>query len=182
MRAFIHALLLAAVLLPLGLRPASAQKSEALFELMAQCRRDAAELCADVEPGGMRVAACLYSRINDLSRPCYRAMRDGIALRSCGGDVARYCRGIPPGDGDIARCLRDYREDLSPRCVDALASSRVRRRDDYAWDAHPPKYVTPYQKRGYSEETYTRKYVEPAEPEDGENGDDGEYGNGGDLK
>ncbi len=184
MRAFIHALLLAAVLLPLGLRPASAQQSEALFELMAQCRRDAAELCSDIEPGGMRVAACLYSRINELSRPCYRAMRDGIALRSCGSEVARYCGGIPPGDGEIARCLRDYREDLGSRCVDALASSRVRRRDDYAWDSQTPKYVTPYQKRGYSEETYTRKYVEPAEPENGEDGEDGdgEYGNGRDLK
>jgi len=174
MRAFLHALLLAATLLPLGLRPASAQGQEALFEVMAQCRRDAAELCADVEPGGLRVAACLYSRISDLSRPCYRAMRDGIALRSCGGEVARYCRDIPPGDGEIARCLRDYREDLSQRCVDALASSRVRRRNDYAWDAQPPKYAAPYQKRGYSDETYTRKYAEPTP--DGEDGEDGEDG------
>lgn len=183
MRAFIHALLLAAALLPLGLRPASAQGPEALFELMAQCRRDAAELCNEVEPGGLRIAACLYSRINDLSPGCYRAMRDGIALRSCGGEVDRYCRGIPPGDGRIARCLRDFREDLGPRCFDALASSKVhRRRDDYGWDAPRPKYAAPIVPRDYSDERYTRQYEERytrkyqetlPEGQDGEDGEDG---------
>jgi hypothetical protein len=183
MRAFIQALLLAAALLPLGLRPASAQGPEALFELMAQCRRDAADLCGEVEPGGLRIAACLYSRINDLSPGCYRAMRDGIALRSCGGEVARYCRGIPPGDGRIASCLRDFREDLGPRCFDALASSKVhRRRDDYGWDARAPKFAAPIEPREYSDERYsrryderyTRKYQEPApEGEDGQDGEDG---------
>ena len=177
MRAFIHALLIAVALLPLGLRPASAQGADVLSELMIQCRRDVAELCSDVEPGGLRVAACLYSRIGDLSRPCYHAMRDGIALRSCGSDVARYCRGIPPGEGGIARCLRDYREELSPRCVEALADSRQNRRD-YSWDSQQPKYAAPYEPRRYSEEPYARKYSEPAP--DGQDGDDGE--DGGSLK
>jgi hypothetical protein len=87
MRAFLSAVLMAAALMPLGLRPASAQGAEILLELIAQCHRDAADLCADIQPGGGRIAACLYSHMNDLSPPCHRAMRDGLALRSCAGST-----------------------------------------------------------------------------------------------
>jgi Cysteine rich repeat len=174
MRALIHALLLAAALMPFGLRPASAQAADVLYELMANCRPDVAEFCSDVEPGGGRVAACLYSRIHDLSPRCHRAMRDGIAMRACGGDVARYCRDIPPGDGRIAFCLRDFREDLSPRCLDALADSLPKGRR-YSQDVHPPKLALPYQPRRYSEEYYSRKYSEEPAPE-AQDGDDGEDG------
>jgi hypothetical protein len=148
MRALIRGMLLAAVLMPLGLRPASAQAEDIFRQLIIHCRADAAELCSDVEPGGGRIAACLYSRIDDLSPRCHRAMRDGIAMRSCSEDYYRYCADVPLGEGRLARCLRDYREEISPRCAKALVFNVPRRRDrDYgSWD-HPPRYATPYERK-----------------------------------
>jgi len=107
---------------------------------MVQCRADAAELCNEVQPGGGRVAACLYSRLDDLSPRCHRAMRDGIAMRACGGDYHRYCRDVPVGEGRVAACLRDYRDEISPRCMDALAFNAPRRSGNY----HARKYAEPY--------------------------------------
>ena len=183
MRAFLSAVLMAALLTPLGLRPASAQVGEVLVQLLARCHRDAAELCPGVEPGGGRIAACLYSRLNDLSPGCHRAMRDGIALRACGYEYSRFCRDVVIGDGRVARCLRDYRDEVNPRCSEALAFSRPR----YSYDAPrygAPRYDAPrYNDRvpdeyrdpksppyggGYDE---PRKYDDPA-PEDDDRGPD----------
>lgn len=179
MRTFLSAVLMAAALMPFGLQPASAQVGEVLSELMVQCRRDAAELCPDVEPGGGRVAACLYSRLNDLSPPCHRAMRDGIALRACKGDYSRFCGDVQIGQGQVAKCLREYRDEVSPRCAEALAFSRPRYGDsrygdnrygDRRWDDHPPKAL-PYARK-YTEESYTRKYSEEPDYDDDQGPDD----------
>jgi hypothetical protein len=161
MRAFIQGVLLAAALLPLGTRPSSAQGADVLRQLIPYCMSDAALYCADVEPGGGRVAACLYSRLDDLSPRCRRAMRDGIALRSCGHDYERYCADVMPGEGRIPRCLRAYRDELSPRCAAALAFSVPRRRD-YGWRDHPPKYAAPHRSEP----------VEPDLDDDTDNGRD----------
>jgi hypothetical protein len=148
MRALIRGMLLAAVLMPLGLRPASAQADDVFRQLIIHCRADAAELCSEVEPGGGRIAACLYSRIDDLSPRCHRAMRDGIALRSCGDDYYRYCQDVPLGEGRIARCLRDYQDEISPRCARTLAfSARPRRYRDYGLRDNPPRYAAPYERK-----------------------------------
>jgi hypothetical protein len=169
MRTFLSAVLMAAALMPFGLRPASAQVGEVLSELMVQCRRDAAELCPDVEPGGGRIAACLYSRLNDLSPPCHRAMRDGIAVRACKSDYNRFCGDVQIGQGQVARCLREFRDEVSPRCAEALAFSRPPRYGDRRWDDQLAKAM-PYARK-YTEETYTRKYRE--EPDLDDNDDRG---------
>jgi hypothetical protein len=171
MRAFLSAVLMAALLMPFGLRPASAQASEALAEVMDQCRRDAADLCSDVEPGGLRVAACLYSRLNDLSPPCRRAMRDGIAIRACGGEYHRYCSDVPIGYGKVARCLRQFSDSVGPRCAEALAMGRPRFAERHyggKWEeeAAPAPKALPYTRK-YTEESYTRRrYREETAPED----------------
>ena len=172
MRAFLSAVLMAALLLPLGLRPASAQAADVLAELMVQCRRDAADLCSEVEPGGGRVAACLYSRLNDLSPPCHRAMRDGIAIRACGGEYQRYCSDIPIGYGKVSRCLRQFSDSVGPRCSEALAFGRPKyaeRRYSGKWEEEeiaPAPKALPYTRK-YTEESYTtRRYREEAAPEE----------------
>jgi hypothetical protein len=171
MRALISALLVAAALVPFGLRPASAQAADVVAELMIQCRRDAAELCGDVEPGGMRIAACLYSRINDLSPRCHRAMSDGIALRACGREYHRFCGDVPVGDGLVAKCLRDFRDEVSPRCYGALTSGRKhygergwseRRWTDRRYDAPP---VKEYRRKKYVEEEVEEQYDQGPDPD-----------------
>jgi Cysteine rich repeat len=184
MRAFLSAVLMAAVLMPLGLRPASAQIGDILPALLAQCHRDAAELCSDVEPGGLRIAACLYSRLNDLSPGCQRAMRDGIAMRACGSDYYRYCREVPVGEGRVAGCLREFRDEVSPRCSEALAFGAPR--DDYRrygrYDDRRYGYSRygdrRYDDRRYDDRAakaspapYVRRYQDPA-PEDDDRGPD----------
>lgn len=160
MRAFLSAVLMAAVLMPFSLRPASAQVAEVLAEVMAQCRRDAADLCSDVEPGGGRVAACLYSRLRDLSPPCHRAMRDGIAIRACGSEYQRYCRDVPIGYGKVARCLREFSDSVGPRCSDALAFGRPRNGGERRYgrweDENFAPKALPYTRR-YSDESYSRR-------------------------
>src|SRR5262245_7880262 len=147
MRTFVRGVLLAAAFLPLGLRPASAQAEDIFRQLFIHCQADAATICGDVAPGGGRIAACLYSRLDDLSPRCHRAMRDGIALRSCAGDYDRYCRDVPLGEGRLPRCLRAFRDEISPRCADALAFQVPRRRDrHYGWRDPSPRYATPYDK------------------------------------
>ena len=174
MRAFLSALLVAACLMPLGLRPASAQAADVVSELMIQCRRDAAELCSDVEPGGLRIAACLYSRMNDLSPRCHRAMSDGVVLRDCGREYDRFCRDVPVGDGHVAKCLRDFRDEVSPRCYGALSSTR-RRYGDRSWserrryDAPPPaeyrRKTIVEDKTIVEEEEVEQRYEEGPDPD-----------------
>jgi Golgi apparatus protein 1 len=146
MRHLFKALLIALALLPLGLRPASAQVGELFVELMVNCREDARDFCADVEPGGGRIAACLYSRLNDLSPRCHRSMRDGIALRACAADYDRYCRDVPLGEGRVAACLLEFRDEISPRCLDALAMAG-RGGGRYGRYEASPKYAEPYSRK-----------------------------------
>jgi Cysteine rich repeat len=177
MRAILGAVLMAAMLMPLGLRPASAQAADVLLQLIAHCRRDAAELCPEVEPGGGRIAACLYSRLNDLTPGCHRAMRDGIALRACGGEFHRFCGDVAIGEGQVARCLREFRDAVGPRCAEALAFSGPR----YAERGYGDRG---YAERGYGgprwedyrapppPPAYDRKYRDEPEPEYDDRGPD----------
>jgi hypothetical protein len=167
MRAFLSAVLMAAALMPFGLRPASAQGAEILLELIAQCHRDAADLCADIQPGGGRIAACLYSHMNDLSPPCHRAVRDGLALRACAGEYRQYCRDVPVGEGQIARCLHDFRDELSPQCEAVLAGGAPYSEPRYGYDRDRRPYA-----RKYSDETYSRRHSEEPVPEDDDRGPD----------
>lgn len=125
MRPVYKAFIIAVFLMPFGFRPASAQAIGLITELIVQCRADSAQFCRDVEPGGGRIAACLYARLDDLSPRCNRAMRDAIALKSCKEDYHRFCGGVTPGEGRIISCLHDNGDRISTACHDALAGLRT---------------------------------------------------------
>lgn len=105
--------------------PASAQDVAFAAALIDNCRDDAHAFCRDVPPGGGRIAACLYGRMNDLSPACRETIRAANVLRACKQDYDHFCEGVPPGGGRIVACLSGARDQLSPACRDALGGRGI---------------------------------------------------------
>ena len=121
MRAYVKTLVLCLGLWSGSALTVSAQELGPLFRLLSQCRADAADLCADVVPGGGRIAACLYAHMDRLRPGCHEAVEAGLAIRACIRDARRFCDSVVPGEGRIADCLSEFRDDLSPACRAVLA-------------------------------------------------------------
>ena len=89
------------------------------------CSDEAQKLCADVEPGGGRVARCLVEQPEQLSEAC-RAALQSISQRmtrfgeACGPDIQEYCADVEPGGGRVGKCLIEHRADISSACAGAL--------------------------------------------------------------
>ena len=107
-------------------RLAVATPLEALDELSASCREDAARVCPGVEPGGGRVIACMRAGWSSLSEACQASLWAAQEKKDqfdsvCGKDVARACKDVPPGEGRVVKCLRAREADVSPTCRALLA-------------------------------------------------------------
>ena len=96
------------------------------------CRADIRALCAGIQPGGGRMAACLREKQAQLSPACREqiaAVRTrGQAMRqACAGDIKNVCAGVQPGGGRIAACLREKESQLSESCKSARVAASPRR-------------------------------------------------------
>ncbi len=89
------------------------------------CRADIEKFCADVKPGGGRLAECLRKHQEKLSTEC-KARGQKVSERvqeaheACREDVAKYCGEVRPGEGHIVTCLRRHDKDLSADCKAAM--------------------------------------------------------------
>jgi hypothetical protein len=93
------------------------------------CRADIQKFCADVKPGGGRVAACLKKHDAELSPACKargQEVRERVreAHEACQHDVAKFCNGVKPGEGRIHACLGSHDKDLSGACKAAMKPVR----------------------------------------------------------
>jgi cysteine rich repeat protein len=86
------------------------------------CAADSKKFCANVAPGGGRIAECMKSHQAELSPACQSAIKaahDKLEqlAKACKGDAEKYCKGVKPGAGRILSCLKGRESDLSPACA-----------------------------------------------------------------
>ena len=94
-------------------------------DIGAGCQEDVKKLCADVQPGGGRVAECLRNQSQLLSTSCQDAFNEWRLRRMefmsvCAGDVGKWCPQVPEGAGRIIRCLKGHDADLASDCRSML--------------------------------------------------------------
>lgn len=98
------------------LSPGCQQNARRIFikwlQISAACYADTKTFCADVPPGGGRIAACLARHSAELQNPtCQAEVAKGKdAVKSflpgvCLKDAQQWCPGIKPGEGRIRDCL-----------------------------------------------------------------------------
>jgi Cysteine rich repeat len=88
--------------------PAAANERAA----MMICRADAQNLCANVQPGGGRIAACLRENEFKLSPGCRAQLGK---LEACAAEMKKICPQAK-GEGELRQCVTDKRAELSAGC------------------------------------------------------------------
>jgi hypothetical protein len=115
-------LVLAALAL-LSVSPAFAQYSA----VIAACRWDSKQLCADVVPQGGGLARCIEEKFDALGYSCKAALVRITAVRqACGADIAQQCPGTKPGAGRVLLCVKAHYAALSAPCREAIGHAAER--------------------------------------------------------
>ena len=95
-------------------------------QVAAGCEGDARKLCADVEPGDGRVAACLVRNQSQLSQGCQGALNE-VRLKTtqiqaaCAAEIGRLCPDVEMGGGRVVACLEAHDAELSSDCRSAVS-------------------------------------------------------------
>lgn len=91
------------------------------------CMDDAKKLCAGVQPGEGRIAACLKEHKDQLSPACkgnIARFREGAD--ACEADVQKLCPGAKPGM-ERQTCMRQHKDQVSPGCREFFEQAVQRR-------------------------------------------------------
>jgi hypothetical protein len=93
------------------------------------CDPDIKKLCAGIQPGAGRIAACLKPQLASLSENCEaRVLGVGVNGKLCKGDVEKLCSGIKPGTGGIRNCIKAKMADVSDACKGAMSEAAAGRK------------------------------------------------------
>ena len=85
------------------------------------CAADIKQACANIEPGGGRIAACVKEKFNDFSDACKARLAEvAAAAKTCREEVNKEC-------GSVQRrkkvaCVKDALNKLSDGCKTSIAA------------------------------------------------------------
>ena len=85
------------------------------------CAADIKQACANIEPGGGRIAACVKEKLNDFSDACKARLAEvAAAAKTCREEVNKEC-------GSVQRlkkvvCVKDALTKLSDGCKASIAA------------------------------------------------------------
>jgi hypothetical protein len=79
---------------------------------MQACMADARKLCAGVQPGDGRIAACLRNNESQVSPACGAQLG---TLEACAAEIKKLCPQAQ-GEGALRQCAKDRRSEISVDC------------------------------------------------------------------
>ncbi len=90
-----------------------------------ECASDIKTLCAGVQAGEGRAAACIKEHFKELSSPCQEIVLKTAAVgKACAADVKKLCGDVKPGQGRIEACLKSHTAEISEPCKEAAAQAK----------------------------------------------------------
>jgi hypothetical protein len=90
-----------------------------------ECANDIKTLCAGVQPGEGRAAACIKEHFEELSAPCQGIVLKAAAVgKACSADIKKLCVDVKPGEGRIEACLKSHISEISEPCREAAAQAK----------------------------------------------------------
>jgi hypothetical protein len=86
------------------------------------CAADIKKACANIEPGGGRIAACIKDNIRDLSEACKgRLAKVAAAAKTCRAEVDKECGSVRLRARKMS-CVMSALTDLSDNCKAEIAA------------------------------------------------------------
>jgi hypothetical protein len=86
------------------------------------CAADIKKTCSSIEPGNLRIAACVKEHLTDLSDVCKARLADlAAARRACRADVETQCGTVSRRIQKVA-CIKDALGKLGDDCKAAISA------------------------------------------------------------